>query len=152
MSAEPLKNTLVTLYVNTAVELTQSNIEDNVLFADSDGDSDASSCADYTTEITKNGNVTWTGAVQDIRTYPKHYVLIQEVTMSEGNQSKVITSGKPSNNPNDNITHVNGSVNGNISPDPFSYSITLRVSQIGDDNQRTWNTFTIDPRLKITSQ
>lgn len=148
MSATPLINTLITLYVNTAVDLTPSNIEANVWFADSDGDT-GGTCADYTTEITKNGNVTWTGAVQDIKTYPKHYVVIEEVTISEGNQSKVRTTGEPSSNPNGNITHVNGSVNGNPSPDPFSYTIMFNVSKIDSSGVRTWNTFTIDPRLII---
>jgi hypothetical protein len=150
MPATPLTNTLVTLYVNTSVELTNNNIEENVLFADSDGDTGGNS-TDYTTNITKNGNITWTGAVQDIKTNPKHYVLIEKVTLSAGGKNKLNLNDEPSSPANGNVTHINGRVTGNISDDPFSYSITFKVSQINSNNQRTWNIFTIDPQLRISN-
>lgn len=149
MAANPLTNTLVTLYVDTSAELTQENIEDHVWFADSDGDNSGGSCQDYTTDLTKNGNVTWTGAVQDIKTYPEHYVIIQEIRLGSSDQNKLNLSSEPSTPANGNVTHVNGRVTGNVSNDPFSYTIQFNVSKIDSNNQRIQSNFTIDPQLRI---
>jgi len=152
MPATPLKNTLVTIYVNTDVDLTQNNIKSKVWFADSDGDIEndhGGNVENYMTEVTKNGNVTWTGAVKDIQTYPNYYVLIQNIVISNGNQSKINIDLEPSSPAGGNITHVNGRVNGNPSPLPIEYTIHFRVGKIDSNGQRTWNDLYLDPRLKI---
>lgn len=154
MPAPPLTNTLITIYVNTAVTLTQNNIKDNVWFADTDGDiiddhGTGGTVENYLTEITKNGNVTWVGAVQDIRTYPSDYVLITGIDMSNGNQNKINLSAMPSSPANGNPTHVNGRVTGNASPLPMSYSISIKVGRIDSNGQRITHDLTIDPRLRI---
>ena len=154
MPATPLTNTLITMYVNTAVSLTPTNIKENVWFADTDGDivnDHGGNVANYVTEITKNGNVTWTGAVQDIRNNPSDYVLIQNITISNGNQSKVNINLEPSSPANGNITHVNGRVSGNPSDPliPFKYTIYFRVGKIDSNGLRTWNDFEIDPQLRM---
>lgn len=154
MPATPLTNTLITMYVNTAVSLTPTNIEENVWFADTDGDiinNNGGNVENYLTEVTKNGNITWTGAVQDIRNNPSDYVVIQNVTISNGNQSKININLEPSSPAGGNITHVNGRVTGNQSPLPFKYSIYFRVGKIDSNGVRTWNDFKIDPRLIINN-
>lgn len=152
MPATPLTNTLVTMYVNTAANLTQSNIKDNVWFADTDGDivnNHGGNVANYLTEITKNGNITWVGAVQDIISNPSHYVLIEEITTVADGRDKLNLSHEPSAPANGNVTHMSARVTGNASPLPFKYTITFVVGKIDSNNQRTWNTFTIDPQLRI---
>lgn len=155
MPATPLKNTLVTMYVNTAVVLNTTNLKENVWFADTDGDivdNNGGTVTNYLTEITKNGNITWTGAVQDIPNNPSDYVLIQNITISNGNQSKMNINLEPSSPAGGNITHVNGRVNGNPSPLPFKYTINFRVGKIDSNGIRSWNDFQIDPRLIIKGE
>ena len=65
------------------------------------------------------------------------------------NQNKVRITGEPSSNPNGNITHVNGRVDGAPNPTPFGYTITFVVGKIDGNGQRTWNTYSIDPKLRI---
>lgn len=152
MQAAPLTNTLVSMYVNTSVSLTPTNIEQNVWFADSDGDivnNHGGNVANYVTDVLKNGNITWVGAVQDIRTYSGDYVLITGVVMSNGNQSKVNIDLMPSTPANGNKTHVNGRVTGNASPLPIEYTISFRVGRVDSNGQRTWNDFSIDPKIRI---
>ena len=152
MPATPLKNTLVTMYVNTAVVLNTANLKENVWFADTDGDivnNNGGNVTNYLTKVTKNGNVTWTGAVQDILNNPSDYVLIQNIVISNGNQSKVNINLEPSTPANGNITHVNGRITGNASTTPFEYTINFRVGKIDSNGLRTWNDFEIDPRLII---
>ncbi len=154
MPATPLTNTLITLYVNTAANLTQANISDNVWFADTDGDiinDHGGNVANYLTEITKNGNITWVGAVQDITTNPSHYVVIEEITTDADGRDKLNINHEPSAPANGNVTHMSARVTGNISPLPFKYSITFVVGKIDSSGQRTWNTYTIDPRLIINN-
>jgi hypothetical protein len=152
MPAAPFTNTLVTLYVNTAVPLTEENIKENVWFADSNGDTANShgqggTVTNYLTDIVKNGNITWVGAVQDIRTYPNFYVIIQNITIGgTGNQNKININLEPTPNGN---THVNGRVTGNPSATPFEYTIFFRVGRVHSDGTRNWNDFNIDPRLRI---
>lgn len=157
MSATPLINTVVTLYVNTAANLTQSNIQDNVWFADTDGDinnNNGVTVSNYLTEVTKNGNITWVGAVLDIRSNPSHYVTIMEITPSNDadGRNKLNLSNEPSAPAGGNITHITARVTGNASPMPFEYSITFVVGKVDSSGQRTWNTFTIDPKLKISTR
>ena len=157
MSATPLTNTLITLYVNTAVSLNSNNIKDNVWFADTDGDiadANGATVGNYLTEVTKNGNITWVGAVLDIRNNPSDYITITEITPVEGadGQGKLNISQEPSNPANGNVTHMSARVTGTASPLPFEYSITFVVWKIDSNGERTWNTFTIDPRIRIVGQ
>ena len=156
MSATPLINTVVTLYVNTAVNLTPSNIQDNVWFADTDGDTannNGGNVQNYLTEVTKNGNITWVGAVLDIRNNPTHYVTIIGITPSNDadGRNKLNISPEPSAPAGGNVTHMSARVTGNASPIPFEYSIEFVVFKIDGNGQRSWNTFTIDPKLKISA-
>ena len=157
MLAEPFTNTLVTMYVNTAIPLTPGNIEENVWFADTDGDTvdshgQGGTVENYLTDIFKNGNVTWVGAVQNIQAYPSDYVLITDVVMSNGNQNKINIDLMPSTPDNGNKTHVNGRVRGEPSSLPMEYCISFRVGRVESNGQRTWNDFTIDPRLRIINR
>jgi pSer/pThr/pTyr-binding forkhead associated (FHA) protein len=150
--ATPLTNTLVTMYVDTSVALTPTNIKDHVWFADTDGDivnDNGGNVSNYLTDVVKNGNVTWVGAVQDIRTYPSDYVLITNIIMSNGNESKINIDLMPSTPGNGNKTHVNGGAIGQISPLPLEYTISFRVGRVDSNGQRTWNDFSIDPKLRI---
>lgn len=156
MSATPLINTIVTLYVNTAANLTPSNIQANVWFADTDGDTannNGGNVQNYLTEVTKNGNITWVGAVLDIRNNPSDYVTIIGITPSNDadGRNKLNISHEPSAPAGGNVTHMSARVTGNASPIPFEYSIEFMVFKIDSTGKRTWNTFTIDPKLKISA-
>ena len=153
MSATPLINTVVTLYVNTTGDLI-NHLEENVWFADTDGDVDnnnGGNVSNYLTDVTKNGNVTWVGAVLDIRANPSDYVTIIEITPVAGadGRNKLNISHEPSAPANGNVTHMSARVTGNASLLPFEYSVTFVVGKIDSNGERTWNTFTIDPKLRI---
>ncbi|MBT8260906.1 MAG: hypothetical protein HKO92_07715 [Flavobacteriaceae bacterium] len=153
MPATPLINTLVTLYVNTAGDL-NNDLENNVWFADTDGDvanNNGANVSNYLTEVTKNGNITWVGAVKDITANPTDYVTITGITPLGDLRNKLSISAEPSNPANGNVTHVNARVTGNASTDPLEYSITFVVSKINNLGERHWNTFTIDPKLRIST-
>ncbi len=155
MPATPLTNTLITMYVNTAVTLTEENKKDNVWFADTDGDivnDNGGNVSNYITDVFKNGNVTWVGAVVDIRANLSDYVLITGVVMSNGNQSKINITGMPSTPGNGNITHVNGRVNGEPSPMPMEYTISFEVGRVDSEGNRTKQDLSIDPQLRIITR
>ncbi len=155
MSATPFINTVVTLYVNTAGDLI-NNLEENVWLADTNGDianNNGGNVGNYLTEVTKNGNITWVGAVLDVRNNPSDYVTITGITPinDADGRNKLDINHEPSIPANGNVTHMSARVTGNASPLPFEYSITFVVGKVDGNGQRTWNTYTIDPKLKIST-
>ena len=156
MPAPALVNTLVTLYVNTNPDggLNQQNVIDHVWMADTDGDvvdNNAGNVANYTTSVQKNGNITWVGAVINIRTRPSDYVLITGITLSPGNGNKINLSNEPSSPANGNCTHVNGRVTGNATVNPFEYRINFKVVHVSDNGGRNEIDLCIDPKIQINS-
>jgi len=155
--ATPLINTLVTMYVNTAIDpLTEANIKDNVWFADTNGDitddnDNQGNVSNYTTMVTGQGNITWVGAVQDIRNNPNDYVLITDVVIKPGNPGKISISKEPSPSQGiGNNTHVSGRVTGNHNLTPFGYTIKFTVGRVDSSGNRTTsNELNIDPRIQI---
>lgn len=157
MPTTPLINTVVTLYVNTAGDL-NSDLKNNVWFADTDGDianNNGANVGEYTTVVTKNGNITWVGAVLDIRNNPSDFVTVIGITPEDtaDGRGKLNINHEPSNPSNGNVTHMSARVTGEASPLPFEYSITFVVWKIDSNTgQRVWNTYTIDPKLKINTR
>lgn len=154
MPANPLTNTLVTLYVNTDPDggLTQPNVIDHVWMADTDGDvadNNAGHVANYTTNVLKNGNITWVGAVINIRTRPSDYVLITGIEVSTGNTAKLRLTDEPATPANGNPTYINGRVIGNPSATAFEYRINFKVVHIDDQGVRHESDFFVDPKIRI---
>ena len=124
MPVTPLINTVVTLYVNTAGDL-NSDLINNVWFADTDGDianNNGGNVDNYLTDVTKNGNITWVGAVLDIRANPSDYVTITEITTEPDadGRDKLNINHEPSTPANGNVTHMSARVTGNVSLLPFN--------------------------------
>jgi hypothetical protein len=154
MTATPLTNTLVTLYIDTTANLSDPTVlKNSVWFADSDGDianNNGGNVQNYLTDVTKNGNITWVGAVLDIKSNPSHYVTIKDITPKDADgRSKLNINHEPGGPANANVTHVSARVTGNVNPLPFAYTITFVVGKINNLGERNWNTYTLDPRIRI---
>jgi len=152
MPTPPKKNTIVTLYVNTAFPgLSQNNIEDHVWMADSNGDivnNNAGRIANYTTDIIKNGNVTWVPAVINIRTDPSDYVFITDVVISSSNSNKMQISPEPTSSQSGNTTHVNGRANGDPG-DILTYTIYFQVSHVEGGVRQPPLALNVDPKMQM---
>ena len=157
MPTNPRQNTLITLYVNTRpvngagqrIPLTNSNIKDYVIIADTSGDianDTGENVVNYESQVKSGGKVTWVGGVSNHDSGSRDFVIIRDVSVDPGNSGISTPASLPNPGPG---TYAQANVTGSSGKD-LRYTINFDINWINADGSTPpTGSFSIDPILKI---
>lgn len=143
-----MKDTIITLYVDTAKIITYSanckkkknmkKIDDCILLGDNHND--PAGGIDFTSKISKKSKLAWVGAVMNISENQEDFVIIKKIILKS--KKSIIKLNPPKQGAG--TTHIDGSVASPKSGTEEEYRIKFLVSSYG-----TEKTFCIDPKIKM---
>jgi len=140
-----MKDTIITLYVDTTKIIQYSNKEkdkvlDCVLICDNHDD--VPGREDFTSYIKSNSKLSWVGAAMNIMSSKEDFVIIKDIKSKKGSKSFIKIYNRKNGA---GSTHIDGHV-GKIkdSSPPEEYKIKFMVNSSGVEKK-----YTIDPKIKI---
>lgn len=159
---EPRNNTVIILYVKTRdkngaiINLDHTNIADNVTLGDTSGDAlndGGGNEAKYHTKVEKGGTVTWIGAIKNVDSAKRDFVIIKSITGITPHNGISTPRGGPSGGNDPSYFFAN--IPANPASDTVNYTVNFDVYWIdqGPDGNpvivKKALGLSIDPQLRI---